>query len=763
MLLTKTLENLEEIVQEESTWKSKKVLFFFSDTIIKNLQLAILSGEHYEENAGELLTRISSIIADVYFLLFEIKTKKFSWADIDIETLKKSIQECQNLYLFPFESVINTVSRNLESLLTGDDGITVDVRTFEGYNILQELPELLSLPAETEAKISNFYLFHINLLLACLDDYLECSDVNILMLQNVLSFLEERVISKDEVTSLLADKARFLQYKINYRNSRPRNDEEPDDHNRSPIIIDQEENAYASFITEILDHTNGNFNPRILLAEIQSFKKEAINDIRLAPFHHLNRYYTHKITDVAERKRKITILLDKLDELNDNVSDLSRFDQIAFRSFHKLLSNSRLRAELDLKKESDFKILLQQLKGFIEDGQLDTQSTILDETFDQISLISSEHNFTDYYCYVVFIKFLNEFLNFLINNPSKLVETVDPSIDEAILKRKTNLIINYISEKYLLALSQLKIILRQLMTHKVKPVSLMQKECEIDYTFFVFNGDDDEETDVNNFVEGHLFLDSSYILPINFDRINQKIQSWSSFLTPQLNHLRDAFEITFNQIIIKKNISSFNSQMDKKTAELKKKMDENEKTFLKQVKDNEFKLVQIVAMFVSIATFVLINVKIFDNKTALESFGLILGLAACFFLFNFFFYILLAYQNRAFDEEDDINKNPAELSGNTMKGKSKTPAWKKRFGPFYRRMITIGMLPIIFLSVSFYFLHTEKSVFPSQVETLSRRVFEDSVKIERLKLNEEKLSSEQQLQKMIIDTTFKKNRLSAIK
>ena len=53
-------------------------------------------------------------------------------------------------------------------------------------------------------------------------------------------------------------------------------------------------------------------------------------------------------------------------------------------------------------------------------------------------------------------------------------------------------------------------------------------------------------------------------------------------------------------------------------------------------KENDFKIVQIVAMFVSIATFVLINVKIFDNKSGFESIAIVFGLGGVFTLFNGF-------------------------------------------------------------------------------------------------------------------------------
>lgn len=105
-------------------------------------------------------------------------------------------------------------------------------------------------------------------------------------------------------------------------------------------------------------------------------------------------------------------------------------------------------------------------------------------------------------------------------------------------------------------------------------------------------------------------------------------------------------------------------------------------------------MVQIVAMFVSIATFVLINVKIFDNKTGLESIGIILGLAGCFFLFNLFFYItsLLQFQG----EKDN---------------------WK-----FFQKIFKYLMFPIIFVGAGIFLLYFEGEKTGKHMQEIDKRL-----------------------------------------
>jgi hypothetical protein len=123
----------------------------------------------------------------------------------------------------------------------------------------------------------------------------------------------------------------------------------------------------------------------------------------------------------------------------------------------------------------------------------------------------------------------------------------------------------------------------------------------------------------NEALEGELFIDSSFILPNDFESIKQDIEALDSFINVQPEKLRNTFDVSISQLEMKNNITGFE----------------------KRVKENEFKTVQIVAMFVSIASFVLLNVKIFDEKSSMESFGIILGLASCFFVFNIFFYLII--------------------------------------------------------------------------------------------------------------------------
>lgn len=64
----------------------------------------------------------------------------------------------------------------------------------------------------------------------------------------------------------------------------------------------------------------------------------------------------------------------------------------------------------------------------------------------------------------------------------------------------------------------------------------------------------------------------------------------------------------------------------------------------KKIKDGEFRTIQIVALFVTIASFVLMQVKIYDNKSGVESIAITFSLAGILVLFNGVFHWMIESQ-----------------------------------------------------------------------------------------------------------------------
>lgn len=119
-----------------------------------------------------------------------------------------------------------------------------------------------------------------------------------------------------------------------------------------------------------------------------------------------------------------------------------------------------------------------------------------------------------------------------------------------------------------------------------------------------------------------LFIDSAYVLPEDFSIAKDDLRGKETYLTSNIRSLKNRVEI------------------DVKNKVFEKKADE----FEKKVKENEFKVIQIVALFVTVSVFVLNSVKFFTETNDLYGYlSLLSGLAACLVLFNAIFKWLVTW------------------------------------------------------------------------------------------------------------------------
>jgi cytochrome bd-type quinol oxidase subunit 2 len=171
--------------------------------------------------------------------------------------------------------------------------------------------------------------------------------------------------------------------------------------------------------------------------------------------------------------------------------------------------------------------------------------------------------------------------------------------------------------------------------------------------------------------------------------------------------------------------SLFGTQISTNKMDFETLVASNKKEFETLVRTNEFKVVQVVAMFVSIATFVLLNVKIFDGKTSLESFGIILGLAGCFVIFNLFFHVLVYFKIEGKTTKDDetIKKiiplpliEGAEVELQETEKKPKVRKVQK----FMINLLYFSMVPVFFVAIGYLIVYKENKQF-NQFENIIHR------------------------------------------
>lgn len=641
--LKKILDDLKELEKPDLIKK------YLEDDLNWNIQNCILAGEYFRiDEARKVITEIEEeiqkksegtksgimqiISEDVPKPtvpnketndLTEPKTSDSNSSDIDSNKTPGSE------FLSDLKELIDYISINIDSYLNGKGPEIKKMDKFQRYK-WKEFSSIFSATFPSD----DISFFEINILLAYADFMLECNAEIVLLLESIRKFLDTQKDNKfhSQTKKLLKDKISFLEYKVNYRLGR---DKDADPSLPKDLPTD---NAYFEFASKIKEHYSElpETEARDKFLEIKDYsrKKTQVRNWKFEDFHHLNRYYNkdkhfENGKSKEERKNDIDELIKIIRGATESDDPSIQFDKISTNSITRILSNTSLKLELKICADDNFK----KLKKIFVDyflGEKEFEGEFIHDKFGVIKDTLEKNSMPEYYCCVHFIVFLNRLIEYLIHDAGKIIDKSMSEIDEEEMHTRIDGLVSYIRKIYLQTLSRLRGQLNLAKKHQAKPVYMPYNECLIGFDW-------DDDTILND-DKPKLFLGSSYILPNNFNKIEDDAKTWRTSLESQLNHLRDSLEIAFSQVIHKKNLDTFTSK----------------------VKENELRIVQIVAIFVSIATFVLINVKIFDGKTGLQSFAILFGLAACFFIFNAFFHLIIIEQT-----EDETQKKERKKNLNT--------------------------------------------------------------------------------------------------
>lgn len=714
---------------------------FNSEEIIDCLEMSILTGEHYEQDVIVKIERLKRIVSS---LNEELHADEVANAE-----LLRQLVFLETRYIRQYESLVLDIASGQSYLLDGKDGILIDPKKSHNYYFLKDLKELF--PDLDTLKISRYTRFLINIALAYMDDYLESNETTRIELSNLRSLLDDE--TGEKINKLTSDKVEFLKYKVEYRLSKS-------DKTSKLLPPISKNNAFIQFYDKIHLHFDGNPEVESLEKKIKNFDAVKINDIELEPFHHLNRYY-RKLwdTDPGKSEHGISILLDAMNNIMPLIKSLTTYDQIAVKSVYKLVRNSKLAIDLkDLEKNKISKIIASFQAFLVINGVIDadTELKVLKSKIDETSNAS---NFPDYYCYLTFIRFLDKIIDEFIQHPSKIIssEFFEKNNQDTIAKNIEPLV-NHISDVYSTAMTQLKINLKLMLSHKVRAVGLTKKET---YS---------HTDDYRELTPDGIFLDSSYILPINFNEIRNEVLVCSSLLNPKINNLKYALEIVLNRLRMENKNNDFDKKINDNQQEFKsfvteskKSIEDETKKISEESKKYEMRIVQIVAMFVSIATFVLINVKIFDNKSGLESFAITLGIAACFTLFNLFFHEIYLTPAKEKIKDSGIESTIQIEAGKpdpAIVPDKETSKIQAKEAKSYPVTTTLKITIVILLIVSFGLLMFERGRTQGSIEDFRKRLDKDSVFVYRsvhtIDSMQRVIDYHQKLQGLIIDSIIQK-------
>lgn len=627
--MSEELKHFKKYIDERAN-KGNEELFF-------NLNLSVISGE-YLRNYAEFKNIASALnpnVADLVQSLEDIVQPVDNIEEDNEITEKDSFFDNA---ISHYIELTDNINENIKEILKKDDE-KKELKP-KRIKVKYEIERLFY--ERHDFKNTNlkpgYFLFLINLNLAELDEYLECSEWCLNEIDLLENYLEENsniIVDKwySQIIDILKDKCKYLKYKINYRATK-----------KSDILI-TENSAFYEFYKETNEHyakenivngvseiINNCWDENSSKIAIENgkpkrfgiFYKKTINTDeyrRLLNTANLNSKKIHQLNKFLKNTTKLN-LEEKLSNISTLVTNIegqltnttNEFQQIYLHSSLNLLQNTQL--FLILKQEE-----LIGYKNICGDNFYTGSAFQKSNSFRK--KIEGELNrlYKDYRGYEHVIDFLDKlfdklqnpeyFFDFLKKDEHHIDDSKLPLYKENILKN-----INNIKKFYEEILHKIEENKKYLTHYEVKPIYLEVENCLKSYLIKVPEGEELKNEKID------IFLDSSYILPINYEKISNKINQKSLVYNYEIKLIEGRLDILFDLDLARKKYHNIENKF----------------------KENEFKVVQIVAMFVSIATFVLINVKIFDNKSGSESFAIILGLAGVFTLFNGFFNWLIQGQ-----------------------------------------------------------------------------------------------------------------------
>jgi len=669
------------------------------DEISLLFQKAVLSGEYTFE------TEIESTLRDIRSNLTKIHLHYTNNGLFDLAHLISSIKD---QYFEPFYALANDARENFERFFSGQKGLVIDTKRFQHYRLKREIFNKIKLDDRRSFSLHEA-LFQINILTTYMDESLESNKAFEYELSSIQSFLSNTTFppSHEEIARILLHKTEFLEFKIRYRDALSIANRA--DLTKDLKTIKDETNVYKAFFDKTIKHYDKFSHPPIddLEKDIAAFKANTIpQNIELEAFHHLNRYISRHIKDdpkiTTSEIQKLKANVDEFILVLDQKSNigLNTFNKVALMSVRNALRNTSLYCQFRISKNNEYGDIQRKFIAYVSTGI--TEPNIVDSYIKEaIDIAGDKNSVRDYYCYIQFLKFLNEVIEYLILNHKKITNVQEiKNTGGQDRKDRIAKLIDSLELVYKNALDELRLIFDIHLSHKARSVYVAFADCKT-----LFQWPDDPS--------GVLFLHSSYTLPNNPLKFTTRIQSYAASYYAQINSLRNIFENDFTQYEIESKLLESQNKVDETKKQLRKTVDtvkETKNEMAQKIKETEFKTVQIVAMFVSIATFVLINVKIFDGKSGLESFAIILGLAACFFIFNLFFHFIVVAQY-------SVEEN----------GSMKIDAQSKAAMDKVRRLIWIpiafGLLSLAILSFQDTFITT------SQIKTINTTLKNDTSRL----------------------------------
>lgn len=579
----KTIDNESEAALSFFTVKILERSF---DLFIKS----ILSGEYYFESSSSYLEEIRCAYKDFFSRIEQIDLDNNSNVMVKLfgeNYSSKLFNSIESDYINVYSALLQSAFIHLDNnenilLFSSEVSLSLDFKNFEpsAKYIKENYKKLLDKP-DFNLKY-NFLssLFKINVIVAEYDNKFRFEESYVRDLYKIkmgLSFVTQTKTRVLQLIKIIYEKVDFLLYKAIYRTKYstifdPSN----------PLSPNIDENlSFKSFINKtnsrysLSENGKKSFagNSTEYLSAYQNFEN---NIATFSDVIFLSKFYSKNYLTIdpnCEKTNKLISYADAVLKLNiKKNTDLYKFELLAFNSMHFLLEKNKLKILCSKFQNNsiNFEIVVNQFNVCKE----------LEKSY-------SRYDYYHYYLiYNVFIKKIEEFKNNKekIDVVKKMMEILEENEDAY------NINLNWMKGRL--------------------PLYLPYKESTV------------ENSLVNN-----LFLDSSYVLPIDFDSLNKiKLTLFNEFLK---------HKIYFKA---KESIDVLSSDIESDIKEFKSNIDE----FKSDIKDEKKNNMQVLGIFSALIAFIVTSVSAvtrFENIYTLVIFmmGFVVGLILFVYAINVVF------------------------------------------------------------------------------------------------------------------------------
>lgn len=647
--LPELLFTFQEVVYEPT--KQLYTLFNFS----------IFNGEYYIEETLVILNKISISIIET-----QKSISKFVGQQADpsnfISKIFTAIDELSiifetiKLYIKYYIQLTNRISARLRMSKS-------KIIDFDFENSLDSF-----LNNKSSADVNNAeIIFILNVRVCLLDEGHLCNEDTLFYLIKISSKIIGEIEKKDFITidgtvsKIILDKVDFLIYKILLRFNK--------DSAKEYIIsaasktsdyslphFDKEFSPQDYLFKTFYDKANKHYAYRdfkLDTQEIEVIEKRCVEkiftnnpiEIEVYPIHKLCKYYKRAIKSKSaicfdDKIYLLEQLANELENLrNDSKLAKDMMNYFAYETTYSLIQNTKFRLVVEVEKSR-----ISNLDNLVESW--DKIKTVFEKNHNEYKLNQNSH----FQLYKLYSNAIIEFLSITYEILKKIIFETNTS-------KVASVFVNSLLSEYHEANVLFNKILILNKESSLLPVYMTMNECFVKYTY-------EEETDEGKKISDlNIFLDSSYILPSNYDYVlkkkeeeNLEFNRYLFLCTDQIHYAQE------NQI---QNI------VQAESSKLTIEFDNREKKFDDKVKDSQLNAIQLIGLYAGLITFVLGSVSIIPkferSYTAILLFLFVF--ASCLSIFVALLRLIFNKDNEYLSFSDIFYKRSEEKEGIKPKNK----------------------------------------------------------------------------------------------